>query len=368
MSQKATSSSTRNQQLQEMDGESKTPSNAGVPGILQHSPATTANASMSQGPGSEDGDSQDGWVNCADLISDDSSFYGDDDDKARLEAKCAAFDPASYWEHHEHLLPVVAAKARHELDESVLSAGSAQHEKNSTGSQHQIEALDHRQTSSSSLRADESLETFLTRLPPQNVRTEGHWIQIDRPSANPMGSGQGDPDTFLATGREILNKLPFDGNAWQSRKAARADLLSAARTSGLKSGKWIIFSPFAYTNTLWSLVAGETLAGQLGHTSRVATAGLASEGWKRRIEVYTADFDKLGEVEGVLERLVDLIKSQGVMGQVGRLCYKPEAFSALGIRTGNKWGMHSSIYSRATFQKRKQEDLNADCGSNSEMD
>ncbi|KAL8890631.1 MAG: hypothetical protein Q9192_005841 [Flavoplaca navasiana] len=323
---------------------------------------------MDQGTGSEDGDSQDGWVNCADLISDDSSFYGDDDDKARLEAKCAAFDPASYWEHHEHLLPVVAARARHKLDEFVLSAGSAQHEKNSTGSQHQIEALDHRQTPSSSLRADEPLETFLTRLPPQNVRTEGHWIQIDRPSITPLGSGQGDRDAFLATGREILEKLAPDLETWQSRKAARANLLSTARTSGVTSGKWIIFSPFAYTNTLWSLVAGETLAGQLGYTSRVATAGLASEGWKRRIEVYTADFNSFEEVAEVLERLVDLIKSQGVMGQVGELYYKPEAFDMLDIKTGNKWGLKSSIYTRTSVKNRRQEGRKTGRGSNSETD
>ena len=323
---------------------------------------------MIQGTGSEDGDNQDGSVNGADLISDDSSFYGDDEDKARLEAKCAAFDPASYWEHHEHLLPVVAANARRELHKLVLSAGSAQHEKNLTGSQHQIEALDHRQTSSSSLRADESLETFLTRLSPQNARTEGHWIQIDRPSANSMESGQGDRDTFLATGREILDKLEPNHETWQSRNAARANLLSAATTLGVTSGKWIIFSPFAYTNTLWSLVAGQTLGGQLGHTSRVATAGSESEGWKRRIEVYTADFNSFKEVAEVLNRLVDLFKSQGVMGQVGELYYKPEAFEMLGIKTGNKWGLRSSIHTRASVKRRKQEDREMNRESNSETD
>lgn len=51
------------------------------------------------------------------FLSNDSSFYGDEETKARLEARAANFDPAPYWESHEHQFHVVAAKAQEEHEE-----------------------------------------------------------------------------------------------------------------------------------------------------------------------------------------------------------------------------------------------------------
>lgn len=77
-------------------------------------------------------------------------------------------------------------------------------------------------------------------------------------------------------------------------------------------------------------MATETLAGQLGYSSRVATSEAESEGRRRRVEVYTANLNDLNKIGGVLERLVKLIKSLGKIGQVGQLYYKLETFSELG--------------------------------------
>lgn len=43
-------------------------------------------------------------IDLAGLISDDSRFDGDEEMKARLEAKAADFDPTPYWEYYEYLL------------------------------------------------------------------------------------------------------------------------------------------------------------------------------------------------------------------------------------------------------------------------
>ena len=274
--------------------------------------------------------SSDEEIDLADVISDDSSFYGDEETKARLEARAAAFDPAPYWESHEYQLPIVAArgakadeqaKAQAEAKErlSASAVGSALQAKDLLGSQHQPTTASHRQTQSSNLQADESLDAFLRRLPPRTVHGEGLWIQIDCPSISAMESSQGDRDTYIARGQEILRKLalvlpPDTVGPWERRDTARTEILSAARSAGFTSGKWIIFVPLESTDDLWSLVATQTLAGQLGYSNRVATAEAESEGWKRRIEVFTTDFDDLDQVGEVLERLVRLIKSQGLIG------------------------------------------------------
>ncbi|KAI4237481.1 MAG: hypothetical protein LQ349_001825 [Xanthoria aureola] len=332
-------------------------------------------------------------IGTAGFLSDDSSFYGDEDTKARLEARAANFNPAPYWESHEHQFHVIAAKGQKEFEEKekarveaeekekarakaeeerpASTTGSSLQGKVLTESQHQHELPTHRQTPSSSLRADESLEAFLVRLSPSTVCGEGPWIQIDGPSIGTAERSQGDRDTFIARGQEILKKLSLEPNAansWGARETARADILSAARSLGLTSGKWIIFSPLESTDTLWSTVAAETLAGQLGHSSRVATAEAESEGGKRRIEVYTADVDDLGQIGGVLEILVNLIKSVGKMGQVGQLYYKPEAFSELGIQTGNEWGLRSSIHSRRSVETWMRESRAKDVETTGESD
>lgn len=162
------------------------------------------------------------------FLSNDSSFYGDEETKARLEARAANFDPAPYWESHEHQFHVVAAKAQEEHEEkkkaeeeectkakvreqqSISATGLNLPGKAMTGSQ--SEPPIHRQTQSSSLRADESLEAFLVRLCPSTVFGEGLWIQIDRPSISPVERSQGDRDTFMARGQEILNKLSLEPN------------------------------------------------------------------------------------------------------------------------------------------------------------
>ena len=311
------------------------------------------------------------YVDYADLddpISDESSFYGDEETKAQLEDKGAAFDPQHHWDHvQENQLYVIRQRA---LEREMALAAEVHAEAVPKGltSQSAVkpEVYNHCQTDRSSLRANESIDTFLARLPPCTMNSHGARIRIERPASDTVHGHDNQLDSFKQTANRTLQSLSQSlaefNDSSKARETAKTEILSAARDAGIKSGKWIFWSPVKHVNDLWSLVAKETLTNQLGTAAEVMIADARKGDEQRLIVVHTADFDNIEEISRVLKALVDLIKSEGLMTKVAQLFYKPEAYSVLGIRTRNKWGLQASLHSRRGIQEWQREKDRADGG------
>ena len=295
-------------------------------------------------------------VGDTDYFSDDSSFYGDEDGRKEWEDRAATFDPAIYWSTHHHYEPSVLARRNIDTPSTlpVRSATGPVRESSLSNALLNVDVVNHGQSESSSLQNTESLTAFLARLPPSTIRDQGLWISIENPHSYPRGPSQRDRDGFVQAGKEILSKLQIIRHGLKTRKPATnlpvvvRGVLGAARQAGHTSGSWLIHSPLEHVDLIWSLVAVDTLAGRLGYAARVATieAPDSSSEVKQRISVYTEDFDDVERIRGVVSRLEGILKSCRLMTRVGELYYKPEAYSDLDIRTGNKWGLKSSLYSR----------------------
>ena len=336
----------------------------------------------------EHGDDRDvDYVAGTGFISDESEFYGDEKTKSRWEERAAAFDVKYYCANdHEKAHPAIPRRAaQNEASPTASGHIRAAHSSMSKQSAAEPETLDHRQTPRSSLRADESVDDFLARLPPRKTRDQGPWIRIERPASDNTDSVENDHDLFAQAGRQIVQKLsetlaennhkqfaeagghilqklsevlaeldPKSGPSAQAKNTAKATILAAAKEARIKAGKWILRPSASHVNELWSLIAKETLAGQLGVAAEVGTAEACKDNEKWPIAVYTADIGDMEELMRVLEELEDVIKSRRLMTKVGELYYKPKAYSALGIGSDNKWDLRTSIHSRTNIREWKK--------------
>jgi hypothetical protein len=128
----------------------------------------------------------------------------------------------------------------------------------------------------------------------------------------------------------------------------------------------MIFCPASEVNALWETVAKATANNELGIAAKVLPRPQDQDPRKDRlICVYTADFMDKPDVGRVLRRLREL---RLVEARSRRIYYKPgwfpsdvrkhetvnkklilatDAYTYLGIASGNKWGLKSSIYNSA---------------------
>lgn len=150
------------------------------------------------------------------------------------------------------------------------------------------------------------------------------------------------------------------------------DLLAAATECGCTSGKWMLFPTVQDVDYVWSRVAKGTAEGELGIAAKVAAAddeGEIEGGKRRLICVYTKDFGDADDVKRVLLGLkgMGFLRGEdggegrgiyykcgewyspvlgGVDGVCGRvLTYVADAFTHLGINSGNEWGIKASLFS-----------------------
>lgn len=180
------------------------------------------------------------------------------------------------------------------------------------------------------------------------------------------------------------------------RNSATDRILAAACTRGVTSGKWMIFPMPRDVNAVWRVVADATASGQLGSGAKVATKsaieeeedrqGRAGTGRPRVVCVYTSDFADEADVQRVVRKLdqLGLVRQKGPWGEGGGIYYKCgvsfffsfpfhsfpsllcsfrspkfksriryitktkgllDAFTHLGIESGNPWGIKPSRYS-----------------------
>ncbi|EAW09476.1 DUF1917 domain-containing protein [Aspergillus clavatus NRRL 1] len=291
------------------------------------------------------------------LFSDESSFYGDESEKSRLEELADSYEPGPYWSDiHPYLLSTI--------QHGILTSEKATNDHKSKNT-----ALDSSVTlempltslSRNARSPNESADEFLARLAPSTTKEEdvGPWIFVSNPNRNSNPDGPAITE-LVRKGTELLHgfenqkaslEAEHDRSGSKSKEALTRKLnplrrsleqgiFALARKTGVVSGKWMMFITPDRVNRYWGAVAAATVAGELGDAAKVATEG--GSGSPRLIAIYTRDYADLDDVKRVLEKLIDL----GLVKQDERpIYYKCDALTYLSIMSDNPYGLKASMAS-----------------------
>lgn len=299
----------------------------------------------------------------ATTISDESDFYGDDDLVEDLEKKVHDFDVNKWWQDHKTLETPLKIQAKGEPAK--------------TSQLHNPFASD-----TYAWQLTESVDAFLKRLPPATTEeTPDHpWIWICNPYINrkakkeaqnqqvrggeneiPEDEGA-DIATLMRAGEERLHfassfinqfRQPGVSGALIARESKKAgmdaakDILDLAKGLRVTCGKWMLFCTLYEINEVWEIIAKATANNELGIGAKVAVKSSVDRRVERLICVYTADFSDKKDVTRVAERL----KKLGLVNNK-TLYYKPDAFTYLGIASGNPWEIRASIYDTRSLLRK----------------
>lgn len=288
-----------------------------------------------------------------DYISDDSSFYGDDNLRQSLSELAEAFDPATYWPTHALRIATIAATAS-----AKAAAAAASTTTNAQDLYNPYADL------VSCRQLSEPVSAFLARLPPSSTQSTSigsPWIRIAN-ARSPRRATAEDWAGFTAAGTQLLETFSSKKAELEASMVGKAkgtltrklnplrqkletDLLAAARERGCTTGKWMLFPPLGDVDSVWGEVATGTAEGELGVAAKVAARegeGEVERGEGSLVCVYTKDFADSGDVKRVLLAL----KGMGLLRDEGRgIYYKCDAFTHLGINSGNEWGLKASFHS-----------------------
>ncbi|EPS26929.1 hypothetical protein POX_g08773 [Penicillium oxalicum] len=284
------------------------------------------------------------------MFSDESSFYGDEDEKARLEEQVATYDPESYWANvHPRLLSTI---------QYTSSAPSTKPEPtNSALDDHDVEALT--SCPRDSRGRGESSAAFLSRLSPSRTRASdiGPWIWMRESCSH---GGEGDVATFVREGTALLRAYEEEASELREaheksgaktkaaltrklnplRRTLEQDIFKLARETGVTAGKWMLFPSVDSVDSVWKTVVSAWDEGELGDAAKVATDD--GSGQARLICVYTDDFSDRKDVKRVLNALV----ARGLVDKKSRpIYYKCDAYTYLDIKSNNDYGLKASLFS-----------------------
>ncbi|KAM5352106.1 hypothetical protein ACJ41O_004829 [Fusarium nematophilum] len=291
-------------------------------------------------------------------FSDDSDFYGDEDTVDNFHRRVKDFDVEDWMlqqqEHPGRALP----------SSSMISDASHLH--NPYAGVHYAWQL------------TETVDEFLARLPPQttDITEDTPWIFICNPyiprveksmAQNQLSKGnedeapeeEGSRTALVVEGgmerlelfKKFIEGTKKSGNVLSTqerainkeRKKASEDILMLAHAAKVRAGKWMLFCPPAEVNDVWAIVAKATANNELGIAAKVAPRPVNDDFRKDRlICVYTTDFADRADVGRVLQKLRELrlVEARG-----RPIYYKPDAYTYIGISSGNTWGLKASMYS-----------------------
>ncbi|KAH7029391.1 uncharacterized protein B0I36DRAFT_411291 [Microdochium trichocladiopsis] len=292
--------------------------------------------------------------------SDDSDFYGDENEQALLHRRVDQADLSSWWRLHTKVSSPI--KQHH----TARPLATMSHFHNPYAGVPYAWQL------------TETVIDFLHRLPPST--TEGFpWIYICNPyvdrrprvptscGANVVGCEDEGPQdngadvaTLMQGGMERLHMIsefidylrridrPPELKMQELRKAssdASEDILTLAQHLRVTCGKWMLFCPVAEVDAVWELIAKATANNELGIAAKVAPKSSTDSRAERLICVYTADFSNKQDIKRVAVNLQRL----GLISPTGRpVYYKPDAYTYLGISSQNPWNIRASIYNSTT--------------------
>lgn len=306
-----------------------------------------------------------------DVLSDESSFYGDplfsllrtallinipgdDNTKEEFEKRAASYDGREDWlEFQQTSLAAIAYKNLHPQKSLTDEAANISAKLPSRKRAHSHDGQEH------CWQIGEPIHEFTSRLRPSDVNSAkllGPWIRVCNPFT-PEPNEEVAP--FVSQGTELLhdfedeksnleveharsntkNTAPLTRKLNTMRKELEKKLLSIARKHGITVGKWMFFKSPDQIDDYWSTIAAATSRGELGIQAKVATSSSSSE---RVICVYTHDCEDKDDVRRVLEGLVGL----GLVREGQRpIYYKCDAWTYLEIKANNPWGLKASMYS-----------------------
>ncbi|KAL1872560.1 hypothetical protein Plec18167_006678 [Paecilomyces lecythidis] len=319
-----------------------------------------------------------------DVLSDESSFYGDSDEKERLEELVADLDVVHYWEKiHPRSLATIQSRAQKadaraaaHAKAKAKAASEQAASKSSLTPKIEPDASEPSQVVRTNPRTtrqlSESVEEFLSRLPPSTTKAAapvGAWIYIYNAREN-LHSGS--VSTLVARGTELLRNYQNEkatlevehhktapktkssstakprSNAALGRKLVplrrnlETALFALARETGVVSGKWMLFPTADHVDKVWAAVAEATANDELGVAAKVATDDESGGG--RLVAIYTHDYDDKKDVKRVLEKLVELrLVDKGAGARP--IYYKCDAYTYLDIKSTNPYGLKASLYS-----------------------
>ncbi|KAK4228151.1 hypothetical protein QBC38DRAFT_164215 [Podospora fimiseda] len=295
--------------------------------------------------------------------SDESDFYGDPKRISALETRINSFSPS----HHLKTHPIPNLITLHLTPSSpspTIPPSFRLHNRYSH--------LPH-----CAYQLHESIDSFLTRLPPATTpRLPGlDWIFIANPyippPPSPSPSSSLTPNsnpatpsfqTLLKAGYSRLSlfeqfisttkskiKSPFQQKQHiaKARKELISDLKQLAISTGLTTGKWMLFPEPNQVNQVWAVVAKATANNELGIAAKVETKVETNPQKERLICVYTGDFRDKDDVARVLKRLKELglVRAPGRRGEgaLKQVYYKCDAWTELNIYGGNEWDIPASM-------------------------
>ena len=280
-----------------------------------------------------------------------TSLVGDGDLRGSLEDRAEKADVQPYLKFYTKLPSVVANNAKSAPPSKTILRNPFEGE-------------------AAAKQLSESMDDFLHRLPPSKSTSAdvGPWIWVANPHVehHPVQqdlAGLIEQGTKLLNGydtfrvqvqKEMQGKAPsvITRKLTPKRKALEADLRDAALNCKVTSGKWMLFPSSDKLDRTWKIVAEATANGKLGSMAKVATAGSEREQNVRLICVYTEDFSNQKDVRRVLEELVELglVRRDSEKGN----WYKCDAYTHLGIESGNEYGLRASMYGSKDFLKGKK--------------
>ncbi|GAD99429.1 hypothetical protein AOR_1_2402174 [Paecilomyces variotii No. 5] len=320
-----------------------------------------------------------------DALSDESSFYGDSYEKERLEELVSDFDVVHYWEKiHPRSLATIQSRAqkadaRAAANAKVKAKAASEQAESDSSPAPKIEpdASEPSQVIRTNPRttrqASESVEEFLSRLPPSMTKAAapvGPWIYIYNHREN-LHSGS--VSTLVARGTELLRNYENEKSALEVehhktttsktkssstakprsnaalgrklvplRRNLETSLFALARETGVVSGKWMLFPTAEHVDEVWAAVVEATANDELGVAAKVATDDESGGG--RLVAIYTRDYEDKKDVKRVLEKLVELgLVDRGAAARP--IYYKCDAYTYLDIKSTNTYGLKASLYS-----------------------
>ncbi|KAF2436233.1 DUF1917-domain-containing protein [Tothia fuscella] len=299
-----------------------------------------------------------GSFDTTDLISDDSSFYGDQDTQREWEHNVDTLDIKLYWADHSKSINVIAAKAAAEINTTKTEHDTPKidekFEKKATPLLPKREPFNPMEGQESAKQLGESVDDFLRRLPVIGSAHIGHWLWVANPYAERDAVPESRDTRFLdgaarlmqeylvlkkslAASEPNLAAATITRRLKPDREKLKEEILESAKSNGLTSGKWMLFPSEANAPAIWRQVVTAITNNKLGTAAKIAT-----EGETRLICCYTKDFSDVDDIRRVVQAMADigLISRDSPRG----IYYKCDVFTHLDIGSGNEYGIPASLY------------------------
>ncbi|KAJ8116298.1 hypothetical protein OPT61_g2241 [Boeremia exigua] len=332
-------------------------------------------------------------------ISDDSSFYGDEDEQEHQESLSNQNTPKAFWSSHSKDLNAIVSPTKLQARKQVVSDVDATPTKkvmplttstranklpgfsgldrkameeerlgrlgkgkrkrdNSPAVTPRRELFNPMEGQAFSWQLGEPAEAFVKRVPPLTTSAETcEWIWAANPYRDPRDkSAAPRVADFKDRGAKLLadslqkrNDIQEKGRfgprstvarAWnQEARALQHSLTKLAVETGVLSGKWMLFPKDKEVTQTWRIVVEAVITDRLGPMAKVAPEDGKDE---RLICVYTKDFRNEDDVLRVLKELEDM----DLLRHDRSIYYKSDAFTYLDLysATANRYGLQASLY------------------------